>query len=378
MTKEEIDQLAARIASGEAKESEILLYNRLYNYLRLDEESKVLFDQERTVLEMQIKKSIWKKTGLVKPLIRRVWFQWSVAASLILSVSIPYLLLNDTHVNRQAAQVTTQQKRFKNDVNPGQQGAILTLSNGKTIVLDSAHNGSLVQEGATEIVKKNGELVYSDQGGSNQEVYNTMTTPKGRQYSLVLTDGTKVWLNASSSITYPTVFSGKERKVNITGEAYFEVAHNDLLPFVVQKGEVSINVLGTHFNVNSYDDEHSLNVSLLQGSVKVNNGMLSQVIKPGQQAQLRKNDIKVINNIDTDEIMAWKNGLFHFEGSDIGSLMRQLSRWYNIEVVYEKQFNETFYAEMPRNTKLSDVLKFLELTGKVHFGIDGNKVTVMP
>lgn len=378
MTRDEIDLLAARIASGEANESEILLYNRLYNYMCLPEESEAVFDQERAELEMQIKAVIWRKTGIVKPLVRRTWFQWGVAASIILAVSISFWVLNERHVNKQPVQVTAQQKRFKNDVDPGQQGAILTLSSGKTIILDSAHNGSLVKEGATEILKENGELVYSGQSGSNQEVYNTMTTPKGRQYSLVLTDGTRVWLNASSSITYPTVFSGKERKVSITGEAYFEVAHNDLLPFIVQKGEASINVLGTHFNVNSYDDEHSMNVTLLQGLVKVNSGTLSRVIRPGQQAQLGRGDIRVVNNIDTEEIMAWKNGLFHFEGSDIGSLMRQLSRWYNIEVVYEKQLNETFYAEMPRNTKLSDVLKFLELTGKVHFEIDGNRVTVMP
>ena len=378
MTQDEIKRLAERIASGESNDVEIQLYNQLFNSFQLSEIAQQDVYGNKEELEELIKRAIWEKTGLQTPIVRLVWFRWAAAAVIFLLASASIWLLQNRTPKSEVAKITTQQKRFKNDVAPGQDGAILTLSNGKTIVLDNAHNGSLAQQGATEVIKMNGQIVYENQGKTSEVVYNTMTTPKGRQYSLVLADGSKVWLNASSSITFPTVFAGKERKVSITGEAYFEVAHNDQKPFIVQQGEMSVQVLGTHFNVNSYEDESSISVTLLEGSVKVTKGNATSLIKSGQQAKLQKGDIKLVNNVDIDEIMAWKNGLFHFEGTDIGSLMRQLSRWYDLEVVYDKTVNDLFYAEIPRNTKLSDVLKALELTGRVHFSIEGNKVVVMP
>jgi len=383
MTNDEIRRLAERIASGIATDEEVHLYNLIYNSFQ---SSTGEWDEDlygsREELEMVMKKNIWKRARIEKPFIRMKWFRWAAAAAIITAFSTVSFFIfrnRDTDASiTSSAKLQTQKGRFKNDVAPGQEGAILTLSNGKTIVLDSVDNGSLAQQGATEVVKKNGQIVYTNQGSSSEVLYNTMTTPKGRQYSLVLADGSKVWLNAASSITFPTAFEGKERRVSITGEAYFEIAHNAQMPFIVQKGEMSIQVLGTHFNVNSYEDENSINVTLLEGLVKMTKGNVNSFIKPGQQARLQNEGIKLINNADINAIMAWKNGLFVFDGTDIGALMRQLSRWYDVDVVYDKKINDLFYAEIPRNTKLSDVLKALELTGQVKFEINGKKIIVLP
>ena len=327
---------------------------------------------------MLMKKDIWKRTGIEKPLIHMKWFRWSAAAAIIIILSTwSFFVLRNSKTTTPTVSQPTQKERFRNDVAPGQEGAILTLSNGNTIILDSTDNGSLALQGSTEIIKRNGQIEYANPGNSSEVVYNTMTTPNGRQYSLVLADGSKVWLNAASSITFPTAFISTERRVTITGEAYFEIAHKNDMPFIVQKGEMSVQVLGTHFNINSYD-EQSINVTLLEGSVKVSKGNESSLIKPGQQAQLQNDNIKLINKADITAVMAWKNGLFSFNATDIGSLMRQLSRWYDVDVVYDKKINELFYADIPRNTNLSDALKALELTGKVRFEINGKKIIVIP
>jgi transmembrane sensor len=307
------------------------------------------------------------------------WFKWVAAASVILLIStVSIFKINNVRQNEQFGATETQKKELKNDVAPGQTGAILTLSTGQKILLDSAANGSLAQQGNVGVIKRNGELIYNSEGNATGIVYNTMTTPKGRQFNLVLADGSKVWLNAASSITFPIVFTGKERKVTITGEAYFEVAHNAAMPFIVEKGNASVLVLGTHFNVNAYDDESEINVTLLEGSVNVRNGSNNNTIKPGQQAQFKQDGkIMVLSDVDIDNVVAWKNGRMHFQGADIGTVMRQMSRWYDVEIVYNKKLDDLFYADIPRATMLSDVLKALELTKGVHFKIEGRKVTVI-
>ena len=218
------------------------------------------------------------------------WFKRIAAAAVILMVSTAglFILINRAATSRLAVIQPSKKITLKNDVAPGQTGAILTLATGQQILLDSAGNGSLARQGNVSVIKKNGELVYSNDGKNADVVYNTMTTLKGRQFNLVLSDGSKVWLNAASSITFPAAFIGKERKVTITGEAYFEVAHNAAIPFIVEKGNTSVLVLGTHFNVNAYDDETTLNVTLLEGSVNVRNGIYNSRIKPGQQAQIKE------------------------------------------------------------------------------------------
>jgi ferric-dicitrate binding protein FerR (iron transport regulator) len=228
---------------------------------------------------------------------------------------------------------------------------------------------------------ESGQIAYK--GTSEQVEYNTLSNPRGSKViSLVLADGSKVWLNAASTLKYPTAFVGNERKVDITGEAYFEVAHNAGMPFIVSKGETSVRVLGTHFNVNSYDDETSLNITLLEGSVKVIKGNESVLILPGQQAEV-SNDIATPKSIkilaaDVDDVLAWKNGLFSYKGAGIETIMRQVSRWYNVDVVFQKQVKEKFYAQVSRNTDVSNLLRMLEATKAVHFKIEGKTITVIP
>ena len=331
-------------------------------------------------MEKAIKQGIWKQTAIEKPVIKMSWIKWLAAASVIVTFSIVSYFNINNKVGKQVETVhQSAKKEMQNNIVPGQTGAILTLASGQRILLDSTVNGSLTKQGNVSVIKKNSELVYSNEGTTSNVEYNTMTTPKGRQFNLVLADGSKVWLNAASSITFPTAFIGKERKVTITGEAYFEVAHNAAMPFIVEKGNTSILVLGTHFNINTYDDEASVNVTLLEGSVNVTSGNSSKMIKPGQQAQIYRDEkINLLSDVNVDNVVAWKNGLIKFEGADIGTVMRQMARWYDVEIVYDKKLDDLFFAEMSRTTNLSDVLKALELTRNVHFKIEGRKVIVVP
>lgn len=279
----------------------------------------------------------------------------------------------------------------QNDVSPGGNRAVLTLANGQQLLLDSAANGLLAQQGSTTVQKKDGQLIYEAPHAplttNHALVFNTMTTPRGGQYRLTLPDGTNVWLNAASSIRYPTAFTGRERNVFITGEAYFEVQQNAAKPFTVNvNNRQTIEVLGTHFNINAYDDEPSVNTTLLEGSVRLRplstvNGQPSTVLSPGQQAQLinTHEPVRVISKADIEQVMAWKNNLFRFDSADLKKVMRQLARWYNVDVEYEKAapVNEQFFGEMQRNLNLSQVLNGLAGMG-VHFRIEGRKLVVMP
>ena len=274
---------------------------------------------------------------------------------------------------------STQQQRFKNDVAPGKNAAVLTLAGGQKIVLDSTARGAISKQGNTTIINTNGQLVYSElQKKPTAILYNTLTTGRGNQYQLVLPDGSKVWLNAASSITYPSAFTGTERKVAITGEAYFEIAKYENRPFIVEKNEVRILVLGTHFNVNTYDDEEAQKITLLEGSVKVAIGARSCLLRPGQQAILSGGNapVKVIDDPNIDEVMAWKNGAFKFNNATIESIMHQVIRWYDVDVVYDTKVSQHFIANVARDVPVSELLKLLELTDQVHFKIDGKKITI--
>ena len=266
----------------------------------------------------------------------------------------------------------------KNEIVPGGNKAILTLADGSTVILDDAKNGVLAQQGDTKVIKLNGgKLNYDASAGANEVLYNTISTPRGGKYQIELPDGSQVWLNAESSLRFPTAFIGKERKVEISGEAYFEITKNKAMPFTVRAQDADVVVLGTHFNIMAYTNETSLKTTLLEGSVKFIKNRIVNILKPGQQSQLLKSGgVKVVGGVDVDEVVAWKNGTFNFNGTDIGTVIRQLSRWYDVEAVYKGDVDELFYAEIPRSTKLSDVLKALELTGKVRFEIDGRRIIV--
>ncbi|OJY81702.1 MAG: hypothetical protein BGP14_02685 [Sphingobacteriales bacterium 44-15] len=314
------------------------------------------------------------------PLVRRIMWSYWAAAAIALLLGTGYYFFMSLPVRKDRKDLVNIEQLNKDDVAPpAAVNAVLTLANGQRIILDSTGNGMLAMQGAVKVMKlPDGQIAYHGTGKDVQ--YNTLNNPRGsRVVGLTLADGSKVWLNAASSLRYPTAFTGKERKVEITGEAYFEVAHNPAMPFVVSKGGTTVRVLGTHFNINAYDDERSLNVTLLEGRVSVGSiaGAPPQVIIPGQQAQVGKSgDIELVNSVDLDEVMAWKNDLFSFKGAGIEGIMRQVSRWYDVDVVFEKQVTEKFYAEVSKATNVSTLLKMLEATKAVQFSIEGKTIRV--
>jgi ferric-dicitrate binding protein FerR (iron transport regulator) len=262
---------------------------------------------------------------------------------------------------------------------PGKQGAILTLADGSTVSLDSIKNGVIATQGGATAKVVNGKLMYEVSG--NEVVYNTMTTPRGRQFQMDLPDGSQVWLNANSSITYPTVFAGNERKVKIKGEAFIEVVKNSAKIFKVNVNDRDeIEVLGTSFNVEAYDDEDAIKTTLLEGAVKVslkNKERASTVaLKPGQQAGDENEELRLVNDVDINKVIAWKRGVFNFDDADLQTTMKQLARWYDVDIEYEgKVPAKTFGGEISRNVPLSKVLEMLAYT-RVHFKVEGRKIIV--
>jgi transmembrane sensor len=318
------------------------------------------------------------------------YLRWaSVAAACLLLLSIPPLYFHLRKKIAKTGAVTYQKKPLKNDVAPGGNKAMLTLADGSKIALNDAKNGVLTNQGKTVLNKaKSNQLVYiapasvgnssSSVGNSLPVVYNTITTPRGGQFQVVLSDGTKVWLNAASSITFPTVFTKGERRVNITGEVYFEVAKNKNLPFRVITGKQTVEVLGTHFNINAYPDENTIRTTLAEGSVKVLSDGRVAILKPDQQASVSNtgNTNITINTVDTEDILAWKEGNFVFEKADIPFIMRQASRWYDVTVKYEDNISERrFTGSISRSVNLSELLKMLKYTG-VGFRISDKTIIV--
>jgi transmembrane sensor len=271
---------------------------------------------------------------------------------------------------------------YAHDLPPGRDNAILTLADGHSITLDSAANGGLALQGNTKVIKLNGQIAYRDTGraqGDEAILFNTISTARGNQYQLTLSDGSKVWLNAASSLRFPTSFKGKERRVEVTGEAYFEIAKNPAMPFKVQAGSGEIDVLGTHFNINAYADESSVKTTLLEGAVAVKKATALQMLVPGQQAEFnQKNGIALSENVDVARETAWKDGFFWFNNTDIHTLMRQVSRWYDVDVEFQGNITDDgFTGKVPRSVPLSKLLNVLEQY-ELHFKIDGKKIIVLP
>lgn len=308
--------------------------------------------------------------------IRRI----AVAASVILMIATGtyFLLFNKSKKQDEIVKTTVPQ-----DVKaPEATKAMITLADGRTVPVDSLT--SIDQSNVKLTKSATGEIIYS--GNTSKVVYNTLTNPRGSKViDMILSDGSHVWLNAGSSIVYPIAFNGDYRKVFINGEAYVEVKHNAAKPFIVNannKGE--IEVLGTHFNVNAYEDENAVRTTLLEGKVKFTKTTLSLptsdfvVLEPGQQSVLTKEELRKASNVDVEGVMAWKNGLFNFNNSDLEIVMRQLSRWYDVEVIYQSGVpKRNFGGEMQRDLNLSEVLKILE-KNNVHFKIEGKKLIVLP
>jgi ferric-dicitrate binding protein FerR (iron transport regulator) len=326
------------------------------------------------------------------PILDRKRFYWAAAVLVGIIVSAGSYFISRHYKVAGSTLTGDAAQNYTNDIAPGRNGAILTLSDGSTVNLDTAHAGMLAVQGKTTLTTDNGIIRYKKAGATGAApLYNMVSTPRGRQYKMVLSDGSKVWLNAASSIRYPAVFEGEQRKVQITGEAYFEIEPSysgtakQRIPFIVQfttpsgySGEV--NVLGTHFNVNAYADETITKATLIEGSIMLSlDNTESSVIKPGQQANIGQNGrIKVDPDVDTDAVMAWKNGFFSFSNTDMATLMRQISRWYDVEIEYAGAVpDRKFGGEISRSANASQVLKIME-ESKVFFRIDGKKIIVLP
>lgn len=276
------------------------------------------------------------------------------------------------------------QHKYVNDIKPGGNKAVLTLADGRNITLDDAANGSIAKQAGVTVTKtKDGQLVYEviakvNQGLDVSNALNTIRTPKGGQYQVSLPDGSKVWLNAASSLSYPLRFNNKERKVELTGEAYFEVVHNTSMPFKVKTASQQVEVLGTHFNVNAYQDEKSAKTTLLEGSVKISQiqSKTSKLLKPGQQAVVT-NTISIID-VDAEQAIAWKEDLFMFNEDNLEHIMRMIARWYNVEVVFNEESlkTELYSGSVSKFVNVSHVLKKLELMGGVQFTIEKRMIKV--
>ena len=382
--------LLQKFADGAGTEQEKQAFNDWLDTLSAEQYHKVLGEYETLLIKQPVeegyrqewldellhkieKPEIQRSKEITMPFWRRAG--WWVAASVILLLGAGYFLF----FNKTVKQTEIVKAPVTNDVKPPEiNRAMITLANGQSVYLDSARNGSLAMQGNVKIEKlADGQIAYS--GSAKEVAYNTLINPRGsNMIDMTLADGSRVWLNAGSSVTYPVAFVGKERKVSVTGEAYFEVAHNREMPFKVSKGETAITVMGTHFNVNAYDDESAIKVTLLEGSVAVSRQASVVKIKPGEQAILRQaqGDIDVAQHVDVEQVMAWKNGYFSFEDSDIKAVMRQLARWYDVEVIYQGGVsNDTYGGRINRNSKASEVLTILERNG-VHFKIQGKKIIV--
>jgi ferric-dicitrate binding protein FerR (iron transport regulator) len=321
--------------------------------------------------------------------------KYAAAAAAILLVSAGTWFYMGQQSNKELAQNGSSDATIKTAIMPGGNKATLTLADGKTIVLATAGNGMLTKQGATQINKIDGRLIYNrEQNDAHQDIdnaYNTVTTPRGGEYQVTLPDGSKVWLNAASSLRFPIVFAGNERLVELTGEAYFEVnpqtaatAANKATkkPFIVKLtsptgASSEVQVLGTHFNVMAYEDEAAIKTTLLEGAVKVSSGNSSKTIKPGEQAMLNKGDISV-KTVDGDDVVAWMNGFIPVGGTDLDFTMRQIGRWYDVQIEYEGNIpNVVFEGKLPRTASIIDVIKVLNANNiKARLDEKGRKIVV--
>nr|WP_121271412.1 FecR family protein [Pedobacter schmidteae] len=374
MNQEQLDQLLARYVEGNCTDEEILQVEAMveaYDNKQLQWEN--LNDAQRKTwlnnLHADIQESMTSYQARVFQLRNKFKMRRFAAAAAIIVIAstVVWLYRSDTPKPKESS--------YANDVAPGKNAATITLANGKTINLSDAKNGVIID--ASKLTYNDGTVIDAHDG-QQASAPQTISTPAGGTYQVRLPDGTRVWLNAASSLKYPASFAAfKERKVELRGEAYFEVNKDKTHPFIVKTNRQEVQVLGTHFNVNAYASEKGDYTTLLEGSVKVNHSAKSYLLKEGEQAAVTAATVKIAQ-VNTDEVVDWKNGNFNFQDKDITSIMTTLERWYNIEVVYEGEVtNIGFNAELSRNNTLVHVLKVLEKTGSVKFKVEGRRVTVM-
>ena len=369
MDEKEVKSLIEKYQNGTISPGEKAILESWYN----QHATKRSLNLSEEVLERNLKK-VSNRLPLKYPnRNKRLWPRITAAAAIVVLVAAGLFYY-------QYPQFRQQVNMVQQDIGPGGNKAYLTLADGKKISLTDAANGAIARQAGIIITKTaDGQLIYSighNEHASTATVYNTIETPKGGQYRIQLPDGTEVWLNAQSSLRYPTSFKRlEERRVEFSGEGYFQVAKDKAHPFIVKSSGQVLKVLGTHFNINSYADEPDTKTTLLEGSVQLNGQM---TLKPGEQATLPTSGKISISQIDVDGVVAWKNGKFNFEDENIESIMRKLGRWYNLEVSYVgAPPTETFTASIGRFDNISKILDKLSYTNNVHFKIEGRRILVM-
>lgn len=384
--KDHFLKIVEKYHSGNASREELEFLDAYYQVFGLSGGfTDALSEEDRLLLKNELKNSIKKniagsQQGKIKPGKRNV-IRWTIsaAAAIIICIGVGLYYFPEEKISNPIVKRVT-----KNEIIPGGNKAVLTLANGEKISLTDADNGTLAEQAGIKIVKTtDGQLVFTmlsdkqkDPNGKNQ--YSTIETPNGGRYQVRLPDGSNVWLNAASKLTFPSSFiEHKSRMVELNGEAYFEIAKDKEHPFIVKTYNQVVEVFGTEFNINSYVDEPDVKTTLLEGSIKVTeNKGVDKILKPGQQSTLTSSGLKV-ENIDIDLAVAWKYNQFIFESDDIQYIMRMVARWYNVDVEYIGPIPKSkFGGAVSRFENVSEVLQSLESTGRVKFKIEGRRILV--
>lgn len=393
-SKRKLIRLARKVLNGQATPEEKAFLRQYYDYFDKNEvEVWELSSEEKDVLEDRMLHNVFEEADRVEMargtryLKNRTLRVAALVAVLIGLAGTFYIFYYDAGRNTQTDLTGTI---AETDVPPGGNKAVLTLANGTQMILDSLSNGNLATQGNSSVIKlSNGHMAYRNrygdpgQAGNSPDqaqsvVYNTLSTPRSGNYELTLPDGTRVWLNSSSAITFPTTFAEKERRVRLEGEAYFEVSKNHSRPFVVETNDIEIRDIGTHFDVMAYADEPATRATLVEGAIEVVKGAFSVLLKPGEQSIIANeaNSRIVVAPADTNAAVAWKNGYFSFNHTSIYEIMRQVSRWYDVDVNYGDSLGVSLNGHISRRVPASEVFKILELTGDLNFSIKGKVVTV--
>ncbi|MEN0053529.1 MAG: FecR domain-containing protein [Mucilaginibacter sp.] len=388
ITKEEFLALYEKYMSGQCTPAEKEQLEAYRDEMKLADEG---WDDDE-VMQDDVRTRIWQHLNdsrKVVPIrkakvIRNRWLQ---VAAILLVTSLAWLFFTHGKKNQETGNVNLTANNGKKSIVPGGNKAYLTLADGSQIILNDAKNGKVATQSGVKVSKtSSGMLVYQIAGlSSNNQAdvkpeFNTITTPRGGQYQVILADGTKVWLNAASSIKFPQVFTGKERLVELTGEAYFEVAKDKIHPFIVQANDTRVQVLGTHFNVNAYADNNALTTTLLEGSVQMSSNNTMVKLLPGQQGVAVSNGAGIkVSLADIQQTMAWKNGLFIFRDLNITEVMKQVARWYDVDIEYRDEDVKTneFGGTISKYKNINELLDVMVLTRSIHYRIEGRRVIIM-
>ncbi len=401
MNQNKLDELLSLFVDGKISREE---FEQLFDYIRSeqdDENINFAIDQELRKMKSCVSLDDAEKDKMFESIVAtehfdqkaesdkhiiRAWYQFSVAASILAILSVGLYFYANRTIDHRTSFSKSEKLKEKVIIKPGGDKAVLTLSDGSRIILEDAKNGLLANQAGVSIQKTaDGELLYSfakkkssvPEALTEEVIYNKIETPYGGKYQINLPDGSKVWLNSASTLRFPALFSGNTREVELNGEAYFDVAKNPNKPFKVITKDQIVEVLGTQFNINSYSDEETFKTTLIEGSVKIIYKDRVVLLSPGQQFQPNLKSSKVIH-ADTEEVTAWKNGYFLFKDEDIHSIMRKISRWYNVEVNYKGEIPDVgFGGNISRSKDINEVLNVLQLTNAVHFKIEGRRITVM-